>query len=727
MSAVEREPLPGNPPISWGTDLLPILAAMLASLAPRLAMMPYLGATQDADAGTSCLLALHHLQGKLPVFWYSQSYNGSLEALLAAPWVALLGPTVQAMAASQIVLALFHVGLIYLFARFLFGPWPAVFATLPYAMCPVSLIDNLNGVNHSYTLMGIIGAFLLLAAMGVLRRPTPLRCFGYGALLGLGLFNNPQVASFVAPLPLLALLRSGRTIDACFWRGEPVNRGQRLLVILIMSLAALALGFCLYLFVPGGPKGAVIGGEAGPVALLDLESAAAAEADKDAPGYFVSLAKPAEYLMKAVVAFGACWIFCEVLLAAAWRWVLVRGLMLGLGGLLVMAPPKLLHGARVKAQIEAGTFEKPYSTPAGLDPSKIRRHWQRLKVEGQYELLFAHYGREKDHVERAMPRYPLLLWGEVRSWMLVYVWLIAIGGLLVGGRRALLDLLLLRRPRVDIRAMLTLQALAAISLYLLFPRDDSFAKYLMNIYLPMSVAFGGGLAVALGWAARAPRLQAVGERARDLQLPWLADVCWLGGSLAAHSRRIVIFLALVMVGAMCLGSVRNVARVMGKHAHPHAAQREIAEIIDVLDARGVTRGYCNYWYSMRVAYYSGERIILREWPGGIQRPMYAPHQQAVRQALEERQLMAVFMRREGPLRNQIETRGQEWFFDQVRRGNFAVEDEHVAGTFRILFFRRVHKGATQKKPAKKPAEKKPAKQPGSKPAEGGGASSASGD
>src|SRR5260370_9245609 len=75
----------------------------------------------DSDESTMGLMALHiAYRGEHPVFFYGQSYMGSLEAYIAAPLFHLFGPSTFSL----------RLGLVFIFALFLITMF--LLASLPY-------------------------------------------------------------------------------------------------------------------------------------------------------------------------------------------------------------------------------------------------------------------------------------------------------------------------------------------------------------------------------------------------------------------------------------------------------------------------------------------------------------------------------------------------------------------------------------------------------------------
>jgi hypothetical protein len=95
---------------------LPV-AAGVASLILRALLVARTGAMIDGDEAMVGLQAQGILHGQFPTYFYGQTYMGTLEAYLVAPFVALLGPTGWALRLVPIALSLLLVYLTWRLAR----------------------------------------------------------------------------------------------------------------------------------------------------------------------------------------------------------------------------------------------------------------------------------------------------------------------------------------------------------------------------------------------------------------------------------------------------------------------------------------------------------------------------------------------------------------------------------------------------------------------------------
>jgi hypothetical protein len=96
--------------------VLPV-AAGVASVVARTLLVARTGAMIDGDEAMVGLQAAGILRRQFPTYFYGQSYMGSLEAYLAAPIVAVLGPTGWALRIVPIALSLLVVYLTWRLAH----------------------------------------------------------------------------------------------------------------------------------------------------------------------------------------------------------------------------------------------------------------------------------------------------------------------------------------------------------------------------------------------------------------------------------------------------------------------------------------------------------------------------------------------------------------------------------------------------------------------------------
>src|SRR5258708_18331001 len=124
VAADPPETLPA--PHSWAGRLVawtarhprvPLLLALALALLGRLLLIVRTHAMIDGDEALVGIQAERILQGQHPVYFYGQTYMGSLEAYLAAALFRVFGPSAWALRAVPLLLALPLVYLTWRLAR----------------------------------------------------------------------------------------------------------------------------------------------------------------------------------------------------------------------------------------------------------------------------------------------------------------------------------------------------------------------------------------------------------------------------------------------------------------------------------------------------------------------------------------------------------------------------------------------------------------------------------
>lgn len=194
-------------------------AAVLLALAVRVPFwVEALRTPVDGDTAIIGLMARH--PGRGATMW-GQPYGSPLEAWLAAPFVAALGPTTEALRFAYFLLGLALVPMAYLLGRAL-DPRAALPAAVVVACGPPYVLLLASLPPPMYPLALLLAAGVLLAALAAderraAGRPSAPLLAAWGALSGLALWTHLMTASVVAA--------SGAWL---LWRGR--GRARPLLV-----------------------------------------------------------------------------------------------------------------------------------------------------------------------------------------------------------------------------------------------------------------------------------------------------------------------------------------------------------------------------------------------------------------------------------------------------------------------------------------------------------------
>ncbi|WP_030489255.1 ArnT family glycosyltransferase [Micromonospora chokoriensis] len=190
----------------------PALVALLFGLAGvvyRLVLTLFTVPVSNSDEATFGLAALHIAQGReRPVFLYGQHYMGMLESYLAAPLVALAGPSWPVLRLPMLALYAVFLYLIYRLARRLCTPWFAAFVVGLLALGPERVVrDQLTVVGGRPEVKPAVLLMLLitvgLAAGTVRRRRLAIGLFGL--LVGLSVWSDWLILPYLAVAGLALL------------------------------------------------------------------------------------------------------------------------------------------------------------------------------------------------------------------------------------------------------------------------------------------------------------------------------------------------------------------------------------------------------------------------------------------------------------------------------------------------------------------------------------------
>ncbi|MFE9194108.1 ArnT family glycosyltransferase [Micromonospora sp. NPDC007208] len=183
----------------------PALVALLFGLAGvvyRLVLTLFTVPVSNSDEATFGLAALHIGQGREhPVFLYGQHYMGMLESYLAAPLVALVGPSWPVLRLPMLALYAVFLYLIHRLTRRLCTPWFAAFVVGLLALGPERVVrDQLTVVGGRPEVKPAVLLMLLitvgLAARTVHRRRLAIGLFGL--LVGLSVWSDWLILPYLA-------------------------------------------------------------------------------------------------------------------------------------------------------------------------------------------------------------------------------------------------------------------------------------------------------------------------------------------------------------------------------------------------------------------------------------------------------------------------------------------------------------------------------------------------
>ena len=183
-----------------------VTAIMILSLAIKLVLMVTDRLPFNSDEAVVGLMADHILQGEIPIFFWGQSYMGSLDAMLVAGAFLLLGRSVAAIRIVQMILFCATIATTYLLAyrvshKIEAGWMAALLMAIPVVNVTLYTTISLGGYGEAL----LLGNLILLMGFSILSKNTPLRWFGLGVLSGFGLWVNGLTLVYSIPTIFIAL------------------------------------------------------------------------------------------------------------------------------------------------------------------------------------------------------------------------------------------------------------------------------------------------------------------------------------------------------------------------------------------------------------------------------------------------------------------------------------------------------------------------------------------
>ncbi|MCM0674765.1 hypothetical protein NCC78_08690 [Micromonospora phytophila] len=208
----------------------PALVALLLGLAGvgyRLVLTLHTVPVSNSDEATFGLAALHIAQGReLPVFLYGQRYMGMLESYLAAPLVAVAGPSWPVLRLPLLVLYALFLWLIHRLTRRICAPWFATFVVGLLALGPERVVrDQLTVVGGRPEAKAAV-LLMLLIAVGLARRAVRHRRAAvglFGLLAGVAAWSDWLILPYLAVAALVLLWAARRELLG--WAGALLLAG----------------------------------------------------------------------------------------------------------------------------------------------------------------------------------------------------------------------------------------------------------------------------------------------------------------------------------------------------------------------------------------------------------------------------------------------------------------------------------------------------------------------
>ena len=189
----------------------------------------------DSDQVIVGLMARHIIAGERPIFYWGQSYNGTLDAYITALLFRLVGASYEAMHVAPIAFSVLFVAATMHIAHFLYGRSIALLSGVALACGPALLLHYSiePGYNYLEAMALATLALSLLLPLGTSGGWWRLPAASF--LLGLALWAQPLAAVYIPSLLLVVL---GPVVNA--WGRASERRrllGATLLAVMLLGLA----------------------------------------------------------------------------------------------------------------------------------------------------------------------------------------------------------------------------------------------------------------------------------------------------------------------------------------------------------------------------------------------------------------------------------------------------------------------------------------------------------
>ncbi len=182
---------------------IPVLAlALIAAILLRFIILANKAVPFNSDEAVVALMARHTLEGTWPIFFYGQSYMGSLDATLIAGAFAVLGESVLVIRLVQTALYLGIVATTYLLGlRFFDCRWRAGASAFLIALPTVLVSTYTTATLGGYGEIVLLGNLIFLLGHAVIsERPEDWRLWVLlGVAAGLGFWTLALIVVYLLP------------------------------------------------------------------------------------------------------------------------------------------------------------------------------------------------------------------------------------------------------------------------------------------------------------------------------------------------------------------------------------------------------------------------------------------------------------------------------------------------------------------------------------------------
>jgi 4-amino-4-deoxy-L-arabinose transferase-like glycosyltransferase len=190
-SAIRRLCLSVSPHVA----LAPII---LVGVALRVGLLSRDVPTLDSDEATVGLMAIHLLHGEWTTFFWGQSYMGSLEAVLIAPFIWAFGASAFTLRLAPMLVGMAFIVTVYALGVRLYRRGIAIASTVLLAVGPPFFVVLSVRAYGGYVETLLFGNLLLLIALHDSRSATRRHAWLalQGLIAGLALWTNPLILPY---------------------------------------------------------------------------------------------------------------------------------------------------------------------------------------------------------------------------------------------------------------------------------------------------------------------------------------------------------------------------------------------------------------------------------------------------------------------------------------------------------------------------------------------------
>jgi hypothetical protein len=209
-----RRPWPAIGSLFVGAVILAAIAGVAYHI--WLALGP-LGRAPNSDEAVSGLMALHLWRDhETRAFFWGQTYAGTLQTWLMAPFVGMFGTSIFSLRVVTVVEGIAAPIVTWRIARHFFKPQVAMLAGVVALWWPLSLVYFSTQERQFYSLGALLGLVAVLMAVNIDETPGRLRFWlGLGLCVGAGWWSSPNIVYYALPI-VLYLVALGHWRE---WRG----------------------------------------------------------------------------------------------------------------------------------------------------------------------------------------------------------------------------------------------------------------------------------------------------------------------------------------------------------------------------------------------------------------------------------------------------------------------------------------------------------------------------